>query len=335
MRGAVAPEAPTHAALAASRSRAAAVLQWQTSPIPSADARCSSTPSRSSPARSCCSSSSRSSRSRSCRGSAARRRSGPRASCSSRRRCSRATRTRTSSCAASRRARRSCCTSRCSSRASSLLPIVPGAFWKPAGDENPSWLILGLLDGDDRPALLPAVDDQPAGAGVVRAALPRPQSVPAVRAVEPRVDAGAGRLPVPARAVGRRRARRRWAGRSGYALFVVLCAAAGCASLQRTAARHASVGARQPARRPPCRRRRPPSAPPTLAPPAPVVRARRDRVAAAARGVEPHHAEHRGGAAAVDRAAHALPADVHPLLRRHAAGTGATSSCRCSPRRSA
>ena len=26
-----------------------------------------------------------------------------------------------------------------------LLPIVPGAFWKPAGDENPIWLILGLL----------------------------------------------------------------------------------------------------------------------------------------------------------------------------------------------
>ena len=25
------------------------------------------------------------------------------------------------------------------------LPIVPGGFWKPAGDENPSWLILGLL----------------------------------------------------------------------------------------------------------------------------------------------------------------------------------------------
>ncbi len=26
-----------------------------------------------------------------------------------------------------------------------VLPIVPGAQWKPAGDENPSWLILGLL----------------------------------------------------------------------------------------------------------------------------------------------------------------------------------------------
>jgi hypothetical protein len=26
-----------------------------------------------------------------------------------------------------------------------VLPIVPGAFWKPAGQENPIWLILGLL----------------------------------------------------------------------------------------------------------------------------------------------------------------------------------------------
>src|SRR5581483_10327125 len=26
-----------------------------------------------------------------------------------------------------------------------LLPIIPAAHWKPAGDENPSWLILGLL----------------------------------------------------------------------------------------------------------------------------------------------------------------------------------------------
>ena len=26
-----------------------------------------------------------------------------------------------------------------------LLPIIPAAHWKPAGDENPSWLILGLM----------------------------------------------------------------------------------------------------------------------------------------------------------------------------------------------
>ncbi len=26
-----------------------------------------------------------------------------------------------------------------------VLPIIPGAFWKPTGQENPIWLILGLL----------------------------------------------------------------------------------------------------------------------------------------------------------------------------------------------
>ena len=26
-----------------------------------------------------------------------------------------------------------------------LLPIIPAVHWKPAGDENPSWLILGML----------------------------------------------------------------------------------------------------------------------------------------------------------------------------------------------
>ncbi len=55
---------------------------------------------------------------------------------------------------------------------------------------------------DHRPAVLPAVDDEPAGAGVVRARASRREPVPAVRAVESRVDAGARRLSVPARAVG-------------------------------------------------------------------------------------------------------------------------------------
>ncbi len=55
----------------------------------------------------------------------------------------------------------------------------------------------------DRPALLPAVDDESARAGVVRAALPGPQYLPAVRAVEPRFADRAAGVPVPARAVGR------------------------------------------------------------------------------------------------------------------------------------
>ena len=54
-----------------------------------------------------------------------------------------------------------------------------------------------------RASVFPAVDDEPAAAGVVRAPLPRTQSVSPVRAVESRVAARAARLSVPARAVGR------------------------------------------------------------------------------------------------------------------------------------
>ena len=69
--------------------------------------------------------------------------------------------------------------------------------------------------------------------------------------------------------------------------------------------------------------------------PGPLVRARRDGLGAAARGHQSHHAERRGGAAAVGRAADALSADLHPLLRRQGLVQRATSSSRCCPRRSA
>ena len=59
----------------------------------------------------------------------------------------------------------------------------------------------GPARGDHRAAVLPAVDDEPAGPGLVRARAARREPVPAVRAVESRVDAGARRLPVPVRAV--------------------------------------------------------------------------------------------------------------------------------------
>ena len=57
--------------------------------------------------------------------------------------------------------------------------------------------------GNHRTALSVAVDDEPAGAGVVRPQLSGSQSVPPVRAVEPRVDAGVDRLPLRSRTLGR------------------------------------------------------------------------------------------------------------------------------------
>ena len=54
-----------------------------------------------------------------------------------------------------------------------------------------------------RPSVLPAVDDEPAAPGMVRATLPRTQSLSAVRAVQSCVAARAARVSVPAGAVGR------------------------------------------------------------------------------------------------------------------------------------
>jgi len=60
-------------------------------------------------------------------------------------------------------------------------------------------------DGDDRPALLPAFDDDAAAAVLVLEALPQRRAIPTVRAVELRIAARAARLPRPARTVVRPR----------------------------------------------------------------------------------------------------------------------------------
>ena len=202
--------------------------------------------------------------------------------------------------------------------------------WKPTGAENPSWLILVPARRDDRAAVFPAVDDEPAGAGVVRPCAARREPVSAVRAVESRVDAGARRLSRSCSSRGRRRARRRSAGRPATRSFVALCAAAGWSSLRHRSAPAipalVATEAGAAAATPLLADERAAHGRATGA----VVHARGDRVAAAARRVEPHHAEHRRGAAAVDRAARDLPPHVHPLLRRHGAGIGARPSWRCS-----
>ena len=170
----------------------------------------------------------------------------------------------------------------------------------------------GHAGRDDRAALLPAVDDQPDGAGVVLAGAAGSEPVPAVRAVEPGVDAGAGRLPVPARALGAH-------ARAGDRLVGRLRALRRALRRRRLGEPAAPASAADRRRR---ERRRGPGARPRRAAAdavaaAPVVHARRDRVDPAARDLESHHPERRRGAAAVGRAARALPAHVHPLLRQH------------------
>ncbi len=217
------------------------------------------------------------------------------------------------------------CTPRCSWRASLALPIVPGAFWKPAGSENPAALILGLLAvtlglpyfllSTTSPLLQAWFARRYPGRNPYRLfALSNLASLLALlalsvrdRAVDSDADAGA-------RMVRRLCAVRRAVRRGGVAQFADHREARDCAA--RPSRRGASAGA-------------------DARPAAPVVRARGDEQRAAAVGHEPHHAEHRGGAAAVDRAADDLPADVHPLLRKQPPGIRAKRCCRSRPRRSA
>ena len=81
------------------------------------------------------------------------------------------------------------------------LPILASTEWKPQGDEAPIAPHSAAARRDDRPAVLPAVDDDTVAAGVVLAPLPRGGAVPAVRAVELRLAAGTARLPGAVRAV--------------------------------------------------------------------------------------------------------------------------------------
>ena len=121
---------------------------------------------------SCCFWSSRSSPSRSCRGSADRRTSGPHASSSFRRRFSSATPIRTSSCAACRPARKSRLHRGCSPRAA-LAADHPRSALETARQRESVAADPRAARRDDRAALFPAFDDEPAGAGMVRAQLSR------------------------------------------------------------------------------------------------------------------------------------------------------------------
>jgi hypothetical protein len=75
-----------------------------------------------------------------------------------------------------------------------MLPIAPDERWKPLGAEEPVSHILVLLVASVGLPYFPAVGDEPVAAGVVRAGAPGRGSVPALRDLESRIGAGAGRL---------------------------------------------------------------------------------------------------------------------------------------------
>jgi hypothetical protein len=196
-----------------------------------------------------------------------------------------------------------------------FLPISAGRVWKPAGDDNP---VRGSCCCSSPPsaALLPAVVHQPAGAGVVRARLSGLEPVPAVRALQLRLDAGAVGYPFlfepwftnPQQS-------NYWS--VGFALFVRCCAG----SRGRTRACR-----RSPRPTPQADGR--PGAAPRWTDIAPVARALGHGLGRRCSGLQPPHAEHLLDPAAVGDPARGLPPHVHPLLRGAQLGTCATPTSR-------
>ena len=164
--------------------------------------------------------------------------------------------------------------------------------------------------GNHRSALSAAVHHQPARSVVVRAQLSRAQPVPAVRTVESRVDAGAGRLSV----------RPRTLDRDAHAvLWLVGCLCGLRAALRRVRlvqpARARTTGRWRRTRgrhnRQPCLVRSAAERGSSGS----LVRPGGDGFVPAARRFQSHLPEHCCHPLAVGRAAGDLPAHVHPLLR--------------------
>ena len=112
-----------------------------------------------------------------------------------------------------------------------VLPIVPGVGWKPAGSENPSWLILGLLAVTiGLPYFLLSTTSPLIQAWFARA---RPGASPyrlfALSNLASMLALVGYPFLLEPWAPTRAQA---WGWSAAYALFVVLCAAAGWASLR-------------------------------------------------------------------------------------------------------
>ena len=176
----------------------------------------------------------------------------------------------------------------------------PAEAWKPAGGERADQPHPAAARRVGRAAVPPARLDQPAAAGLVRA-----------RAARAQTPTACSPSPTSPRC-SRWSATRSWSSRSSprgeqvrllvlaVRGFAVLCAAVAWLHSRRSARRRRrSAGAAA----------RPGSDSWLLA------RAVGHRLGAAARGHQPPHAERGVGAAAVARAAHALPAELHPHLR--------------------
>ncbi len=197
------------------------------------------------------------------------------------------------------------------------LPIVPGAFWKPGGDENPVWLILALLFGTiGLPYFLLSTTSPLVQVWFARRFPGRnPYRLFALSNFASLLGLLGYPFLLEPWVATRMQA---WGWSAGYALFVGLAAAAAFASLGKRGRPEFSpasgdvLGPGRETRSQTFVFRRP-AAPSCRTPPASSGGAG-DGVGAAAVGQQPHHAERRVGAAAVDRAAVPVPARLTFIL---------------------
>lgn len=117
-----------------------------------------------------------------------------------------------------------------------VMPIVPGSAWKPLGNENPSWLILGMLTATiGLPYFLLSTTSPLVQAWFARR-FPgaSPYRLFALSNFASMLALVGYPFLLEPWTVTRTQA---WGWSAGYALFVALCVAAGCGSLRRPSAR--------------------------------------------------------------------------------------------------
>ena len=68
-----------------------------------------------------------------------------------------------------------------------MLPVIPGADWKPGAAVNPTSQILLLLSGDGGASLFRPLGDQPIGSGVVQRRMSRAVALPPLCVVQRRI----------------------------------------------------------------------------------------------------------------------------------------------------
>ena len=186
-----------------------------------------------------------------------------------------------------------------------VLPIVADTSWKPAGDEDPGLRILGLLLATiGLPYFLLATTGPLVQAWFARTF---PQGTVYRLFALSNLASMLALISYPfAFETWVVTATQAYAWTAGYVLFVVLCAASALYGQRNADAPH--DGRRR------CIGRGGRSAGAEPLRPGVVARAGGNGLVAAARDHQSHHAEHRVDPFLVARTAHALPADVHPVL---------------------